>query len=80
MISIFLVMTSMLTACSSMYQITLINNRQIITNSKPKLNKETNNFVYKIHNGESREISKGRVLKIEPYDGDNTGPFRPQIQ
>jgi hypothetical protein len=71
-----------LCSCSSQYQITLINNRYITTNSKPKLDRETQNFVYKDHKGEIREVSKSKVLKIEPYDPESArkNTYKPEIK
>ena len=71
-----------LCACSSSYQMTLIGNRFVTTNSKPKLNKETQNFEFKDHKGQIREIPKSRVLKIEPYNSKTAknNTYLPEIK
>ena len=52
--------------CARHYNITLTNNHVITTNSKPKLNKSHDAFVFKDRSGKMAALPVGSVKQIEP--------------
>src|SRR6185369_15966242 len=56
----------LLTGCARHYRITLTNNHDLTTNSKPKLNKTGDAFVFKDRNGKLTALPAGSVKQIEP--------------
>ena len=62
----------LLAGCARHYRITLTNNHVITTNSKPKMNKAGDAFVFKDRTGKLTSLPAGSVKQIEPQSSTPT--------
>ena len=72
LLGLALVNVALCAGCARHYKITLNNNHEIGTTSKPKLNKAGDAYEFKDGAGKPTSVPAGRVKQIEPQSSGHT--------
>jgi hypothetical protein len=76
-ISLLAVLAALLSGCAHRYDMTLTNGIRITNVSRPLLDRDQGIYTYKDVTGQSREVSAGRVVEIEPHSNKQAQGFTP---
>jgi Bacterial protein of unknown function (DUF903) len=65
--ALLLLMLTMFCGCAQRYKITLRNNQEIVTSTRPKFDKTTQTFRFNDSSGRPLALPGFRIKEIEPY-------------